>query len=119
MKLQSSTIQRTSVLAIVIFAALLQTSCLSARNSGANTRQVEVAGSGIIRFRGEPVSVTELGSELRSAGYKSMSTIKIHVPNDVSEMTIKTITMSLSKSGFRRVLFVKPQHATADVSKQK
>lgn len=110
-------VMNLAVLSIVLSTALLQTSCLSP--GSANSTRIEVSESGIIRLEGKPVSSSELADTLRSYGFKPMSTIKIHVPDDVSEMIIKTITVSLSKSGFRRVLFVKPRQATADVSKKK
>jgi len=104
---------------IIAVCALMMASCASTGASSSKAGYVQVLSSGIIRVNGRVVPVDEVGSTLRSKGFGPRSPINVHVPEDVSERVLTMVTVSLTRSGFTRVLFIKPQQATSDVkSKQ-
>jgi len=98
-----------------ILAVALCASCASTGTGATKPGYVKVLSSGAILVNGKSVTVDSVGPALRNNGFGPRSQINVHVPDDVSALIMKSVTISLTKSGFRRVLFIKPQRASADV----
>lgn len=97
-------------LVLAACCCLLQASCMTGSRQG-RAAGVQVTSSGIIRLEGRAVPVNEIGAALRKSGYGSGSRVNVEVPDNISPAIMKSITASLSRAGFRRVLFIKPRQA--------
>lgn len=100
---------------LVLLCAALLTSCATSGSQGTRAAYVQVFPSGSITVNGKSVSVDQVGPVLRSKGYGQRSPINVHVPEDVSEKIMSMVTVSLTRSGFTRVLFIKPKQSSSDI----
>ena len=76
---------------------------------------MQILDPGSIVFDDKPVSVSDVGKTLKRYGYKPTSPVNVHIPKEISDRILKAVTVSLTNSGFRRVLFIKPKEAKSDV----
>ena len=107
-----------SVLSILAAAfVMFVTGCATPRGTSA-TMSVTLVSAEVVRVRGKDIAVAALPKRLKSLGAGSNTPIAVSVPADAPKGELSELTRSLSKAGFRRVLFVKPQHATAVVTDQ-
>ncbi len=100
---------------VMLLCALMAVSCASTGPGGGRTGYVEVLSSGAIRVNGRPVAVNQVGPTLRAKGFSTRSPINVRVPEDVSQRVLKMVTVSLTNSGFTRVVFIKPKQTSSDV----
>ncbi len=109
----------TATLLTAVLTAILCISCASTGSKGSKTAYVQILSSGTIVVNDKPVSVGDVGKTLKRSGYSSSSPVKVHIPKEISDKILKAVTVSLTNSGFRRVLFIKPKQAKVDVSDPK
>ena len=100
---------------IILLVATTVTSCASSGSKGSRTAYLEVNSAGTIRIGGKPVSIDRIGRTLKRKGFGLKSPVKVYVPSSISPHILKTITISLTNSGFHRVLFIKPKQSAANV----
>ena len=100
---------------LVVFCALLMASCASTGKTGTKAGYVQVFSSGVIRVNGKRVAVDQVGPTLRAKGFGPRSPINIHITEDVSPRIMQMVTVSLTGSGFTRVMFIKPQQTSSDI----
>jgi len=99
---------------VVLSAAallLLAAGCMTPRG-GLPECAVRLDPDGCLYADGKPVRLGRLGSTLKSAGADPSTTIRVLLPAGRTD-ALRAITSELWASGFRRVVFTLPTHASA------
>jgi hypothetical protein len=99
----------------LLLCAAFMTSCATPGSQGTNAAYVHVSPSGNIDIDGKSVPVDQIGPALKDEGFGQRSPINVYVPEEVSQKIMSMITMSLTRSGFTRVMFIKPKQASSDI----
>lgn len=94
-------------------ACLCVTGCASFSGPAPSTITMRVTPDGVLLLDDTPVLMAKLPHELKSRGANSQTSIHVAVPEQPSSQQLRQITETLATSGFPRVIFTKPQKASA------
>lgn len=97
--------------ALLIAAAggLTSAGCASTGSARTGTVDVALVSAGEVIVDGERLPVDRLPRKLKRMGARSATPIRIEIPEQMPMRVVSSVTTSLARAGFRRVLFRRPR----------
>ena len=112
---RESILQKCLVLCLIVLAAV--TGCKSP--CGRESISVKMLPGGKCSVAGEVISTDHMGRALKAAGARRNTRVRVTLPPDATESSMRSLSRTLSAAGFHTLHFQTPRIATSYVSPDK